>query len=73
MNAISDSKSLDIFCSIAKESVESGVLKVAKGLSRKQYYSRTSQLLKVGLIKKKKRSLLSYSLWRSDISCPTSR
>lgn len=53
MNAISDSKSLDIFCSIAKESVESGVLKVAKGLSRKQYYSRTSQLLKVGLIKRK--------------------
>ena len=53
MNAISDSKSLDIFCSIAKESVESSVLKVAKGLSRKQYYSRTSQLLKVGLIKRK--------------------
>jgi hypothetical protein len=53
MNAISDSKSLDIFCSIAKESVESVVLKVAKGLSRKQYYSRTSQLLKVGLIKRK--------------------
>ena len=53
MHAILDSKSLDMFCSIAKESVESEVLKETKGLSRKQYYSRTSQLLKVGLIKRK--------------------
>jgi hypothetical protein len=30
------------------------VLKQTKGMSKKQYYSRTSQLLKVGLIKRKK-------------------
>jgi predicted transcriptional regulator len=54
LHAISDIKSLDMFCSIAKESVESDVLKQTKGLSRKQYYSRTEQLLEVGLIKRKK-------------------
>jgi predicted transcriptional regulator len=53
MHVIADSKSLDMFCSIAKESVESEALKKTKGLSKKQYYSRTSQLLKVGLIKRK--------------------
>lgn len=53
MHAISDSKSLDMFCSIAKESIESEVLKETKGLTKKQYYTRTSQLLKVGLIKRK--------------------
>ena len=40
MHAISDFKSLDMFCSIAKESVESEVLKQTKGLSKKKYYSR---------------------------------
>lgn len=53
LHAISDIKSLDMFCFIAKESVESEVLKKTKGLSKKQYYSRNSQLLKVGLIKRK--------------------
>lgn len=53
LHAISDIKSLDMFCFIAKQSVESHVLKQTKGLSKKQYYSRTSQLLKVGLIKRK--------------------
>ncbi len=40
LKAISDSQSLDIFCSIAKNDVESEVLKQTKGLTRKQYYSR---------------------------------
>ena len=53
LHAISDIKALDIFCSIAKQSVESAELKQTKGLSKKQYYSRASQLLKVGLIKRK--------------------
>ena len=35
IQSISDSKSLDLFRSIAKESVESEVLKETKGLSRK--------------------------------------
>ena len=41
MKAVSDSKSLDMFRSIAKGSVESEVLKQTKGLSKKQYYFRT--------------------------------
>ena len=56
INSISDSKSLDLFCSIAKGSVESEVLKETKGLSRKQYYIRTRQLLKAGLIQRNKGS-----------------
>jgi hypothetical protein len=51
--AISDIKSLDMFCFIAKQSVESHVLKQTKGLSTKQYYTRTEDLLDVGLIKRK--------------------
>jgi len=52
LKAVSDSKSLDMFCSIAKGSVESEVLKRTKGLTRKQYYLRTKQLLKAGLVQK---------------------
>jgi hypothetical protein len=54
LRVISDVKSLDMFCSIAKGCVESDVLKLTEGLSRKQYYSRTEHLLEVGLIKRKK-------------------
>jgi predicted transcriptional regulator len=54
--AVSDSKSLDLFRSIAKGSVESEVLKQTKGLSKKQYYLRTKQLLRQGLIQRKKGS-----------------
>ena len=53
LQAISDIKAVDMFCSIAKQSVECAVLKQTKGLSKKRYYSRASQLLKVGLIKRK--------------------
>ena len=56
IQSISDSKSLDLFCSIAKQSVESEVLKRTKGLTRKQYYLRTKQLLKQGLVQRNKGS-----------------
>ena len=56
IQSISDSKSLDLFRSIAKGSVESEELKETKGLSRKQFYTRTSQLLKQGLIQRNKGS-----------------
>ena len=56
LHSISGSISLDLFCSIAKGNMESEVLKETKGLSRKQYYSRTRQLLKTGLIKRTKGS-----------------
>ena len=49
MKAVSDSKSLDIFRSIANGSVESEVLKETKGLSKKQYYFRMKQLLNAGV------------------------
>jgi predicted transcriptional regulator len=56
IHSISDSKSLDLFHSIAKQSVESEVLKQTKGLTRKQYYLRIKQLLKQGLIQRNKGS-----------------
>jgi predicted transcriptional regulator len=56
LKAVSDSKSLDMFCSIAKGSVESEVLKETKGLSKKQYYFRMRQLLKAGLVQRIKGS-----------------
>ena len=62
INSISDNKSLDLFCSIAKGSVESEVLKQTKGLTRKQYYTRTSQLLEQGLIQRNKGSFSLTSL-----------
>ncbi len=54
MKAISDSKSLDIFRSIAKNDVESEVLKQTRGLTRKQYYSRMRQLVNAGVVERKK-------------------
>ena len=56
LHSISDSKSLDLFCSIAEGNMESEALKETKGLTRKQYYTRTSQLLNTGLIKRTKGS-----------------
>ncbi len=56
IQSISDSRSLDLFCSIAKGSVKSEELKETKGLSRKQFYTRTSQLLNQGLIQRNKGS-----------------
>ena len=54
LKAVSDSKSLAMFRSIANGSVESEVLKETTGLSKKQYYLRTRQLLKTGLIPRNK-------------------
>ena len=62
IQSISDSKSLNLFCSIAKGNIESEELKETKGLSRKQFYTRTSQLLKQGLIQRNKGSFSLTSL-----------
>lgn len=56
LKAISDSKSLDIFCSIAKGGVSSEALKLTKGLTKKQYYIRTKLLLRVGVVQRIKGS-----------------
>jgi DNA-binding transcriptional ArsR family regulator len=50
LKALSDSKSLEIFRSIAKGNVGNEELK--RGLSTKQYYFRMRQLLKAGLVQR---------------------
>lgn len=50
LQSISDIKSLNMFCSIANNRVESEVLKRTKGLSKKQ------RMLQVGLVKRSKGS-----------------
>ena len=50
LKVLSDSKSLDMFRSIAKGNVENEEL--TRGLSRKQYYFRMRQLLKAGLVQR---------------------
>jgi DNA-binding HxlR family transcriptional regulator len=54
LKAISDNWSLDIFQSIANGTVESELLKQKEGLSKKQYYFRTRQLLDAGLVQRVK-------------------
>lgn len=56
LQSISDIKSLNMFCSIANNRVESEVLKRTIGLSKKQFYLRTRRLLQVGLVKRSKGS-----------------
>ena len=55
LKALSDSKSLDMFRSIARGNVENEEL--TRGLSRKQYYFRVRRLLKAGLVQKIKGNL----------------
>src|SRR5438093_5781315 len=54
LKALGDNKSLQVFCAVATGVVDSQTLKTGKGLSRKQYYSRTNRMTKAGLIKRKK-------------------
>lgn len=52
LEAISDSKSLEIFRDIAKGTGDSEALKAKEGLSRKQYYIRTQKLMNAGIVKR---------------------
>lgn len=54
LEAISDSRSLEIFRDVAKGVVESDVLKEKEGITKKQYYMRTQRLMKSGLVKRSK-------------------
>jgi hypothetical protein len=54
LKAIADSKSLELFQSIAKGSVESEILKDKEGMSKKQFYMRTSQMMNAGIIRRVK-------------------
>jgi DNA-binding HxlR family transcriptional regulator len=64
LNSIGDSKSLEIFRDIAKGTVESEILKQKEGMSRKQYYMRTRQLMNTGIVKriKGKYSLTNFGI-----------
>jgi hypothetical protein len=55
LNAISDDKSLAIFNTIALTGTDSSILISKINLTRKQYYSRISSLIRSGLIRKEKR------------------
>ena len=54
LRVISDANSLKIFHAIANGEVKSEKLKLTKGLSKKQFYWRTRQMMKSGLITRKK-------------------
>jgi len=53
LNAISDDESLLVFKTIALTSPDSNSLRHKSKLTRKQYYTRTSRLIRAGLIKKR--------------------
>jgi hypothetical protein len=50
--SLSDSVSLGLFTSIAHESINSVALRNKVKITRKQYYSRLSKMMKAGLIKR---------------------
>ena len=51
--AISDKHSLDLFRDIAGTDGDTNTLRAKLNLTRKQYYSRLSRMIKVGLVKRK--------------------
>jgi predicted transcriptional regulator len=54
LRSIADEKSLQLFKTIALETIDSRNLKSKTRLTRKQYYSRLSRMARTGLIRKKK-------------------
>jgi predicted transcriptional regulator len=62
LELISDKIALGLFNHIGKNRESSDDPKQVLGLTRKQYYSRCSRLLKLGLIKRKQKSLVLTSL-----------
>jgi predicted transcriptional regulator len=53
LKSISDEESLELFRSIALEDSDSESLRKKTKMTRKQYYSRMSRLMRTGLIKRK--------------------
>lgn len=52
LNSLRDKKSLAIFKYVAKEPADTSTLRTQLRLSRKQYYTRLSMMVDVGLIRK---------------------
>ena len=50
--SLSDNVSLELFTTIAHESINSVILRNRIKITRKQYYSRLSKMMKAGLIKR---------------------
>ena len=50
--SLSDNVSLELFTTIAHESINSVILRNKMKITRKQYYSRLSKMMKAGLIKR---------------------
>ena len=53
LRAIADDKSLELFGTVAQETIDSRNLKSKIKLTRKQYYSRLSRMTKAGLVRRK--------------------
>lgn len=53
LRTIGDEKSMDIFKTIALGNIDSDSLKGKTKLTRKQYYSRLSRMIKAGIVRKK--------------------
>jgi predicted transcriptional regulator len=53
LRTIADDKSLELFKIIANGTIDSESLKNKTKLTRKQYYSRLSRMIKAGLVRKK--------------------
>ena len=62
LSAIADDKSLVLFNTIAIAGGDSDILITRLGVTRKQYYSRISALMKTGLISRKDRQYMLTSL-----------
>jgi predicted transcriptional regulator len=54
LRSIADDKSLQLFKTVASETIDSRNLKTRTRLTRKQYYSRLSRMTRTGLIRKKR-------------------
>jgi predicted transcriptional regulator len=55
LKSISDDESIELFRSIALKDSDSESLRAGTKMTRKQYYSRMSRLMKAGLIRRKNR------------------
>ena len=56
--SLSDNVSLELFTTIAHESINSVILRNKIKITRKQYYSRLSKMMKAGLIKRRSGKLV---------------
>ena len=53
LRAIADDKSLELFSTVALETIDSKNLKNKTKLTRKQYYSRLSRMTRAGIVRRK--------------------